>query len=348
MDTASDILQRLKENISKVIVGKEQTVDLLLTCFAAGGHVLIEDVPGTGKTVLARSLASSAALKFSRIQFTPDLLPGDVTGLNYYDQSVSKFVFRPGPVFTHILLADEINRATPRTQSALLECMAEGQVTIDGETRQLEDPFFVIATQNPVETLGTFPLPEAQMDRFLMQISMGLMSPEEELLMIDRFINAAPLENLNACCIREEILALRRACRKVYVHPDLREYIVRLVQHTRTSRHSVLSAAGSDHGQKRGSAAVLQNGASSARIPRIEDGVSPRGSLALVRASQGFALLQGRGFVVPEDIRAAAIPTLAHRLLSSGITSWREKEDRILSSLTQTEVPTEDWSRRVL
>ena len=220
MPDCLDTLRKLKENIAKVIVGKEQTVELLLVCLAAGGHALIEDVPGTGKTVLAKSLCASASLTFSRIQFTPDLLPSDVTGLNYFDQSKSRFVFRPGPVFSHILLADEINRATPRTQSALLECMAEHQVTVDGQTRTLEDPFFVIATQNPVETLGTFPLPEAQLDRFLMQISMGEMSEEEELLMIDRFISHEPLQELAPCCGIDEILTLRRKCRKVYVHPD--------------------------------------------------------------------------------------------------------------------------------
>ena len=317
-------LQKLRENISKVIVGKEQTVDLLLTCLAAGGHALIEDVPGTGKTILARSLSASAALTFSRIQFTPDLLPGDVTGLNYYDQSTSRFEFRPGPVFTHILLADEINRATPRTQSALLECMAERQVSVDGQTRSLEDPFFVIATQNPVETLGTFPLPEAQLDRFLMQISMGVLSPEEELRMIDRFMDAEPLEELEACCGLDEILALRRMCRKVYMHPDLREYITRLAQNTRIVE-------------------ALPNS-----ISRMEEGVSPRAVLALVRASQGFAMLSGRDFVVPEDIQAVAVPTLAHRYLSASVTSSREKEDRILAALTATEVPTEDWTRRIL
>lgn len=321
MSDTGNTLQKLRENISKVIVGKTQTIDLLLTCLAAGGHVLIEDVPGTGKTVLAKSLAASAAMSFSRIQFTPDLLPSDVTGLNYFDQSASRFEFRPGPVFTHILLADEINRATPRTQSALLECMAERQVSVDGQTRPLEDPFFVIATQNPVETLGTFPLPEAQLDRFLMQIGLGLMSHDEEMRMIDRFIDAEPLEDLSSCCGIDEILALRRECRKVYVHPDLRDYITRLVQNTRTAEGNV---------------------------PRMEQGVSPRGTLALVRASQGYALLSDRDYVVPEDVRSVAVPTLAHRYLSSVIASSREKEERILSVLAGTEVPTEDWTRGIL
>jgi MoxR-like ATPase len=253
-----------------------------------------------------------------------------VTGLNYFDQSKSRFVFRPGPVFSNILLADEINRATPRTQSALLECMAERQVTVDGTTRILEDPFFVIATQNPVETLGTFPLPEAQLDRFFMQISMGKMSEEEELQMIDRFMEEEPLAHLGACCGKDEILALRQECRRIFVHPDLRRYITRLVQNTRTLSESAGAGAFPD------------------AMPRIEDGVSPRGTLALVRAAQGYALLQGRDFVTPEDIQACALPTLSHRCLSSGISSAREKEDRIRSALTQTEVPTEDWKRTLL
>ena len=353
MSDTGNTLQKLRENISKVIVGKTQTIDLLLTCLAAGGHVLIEDVPGTGKTVLAKSLAASAAMSYSRIQFTPDLLPSDVTGLNYFDQSASRFEFRPGPVFTHILLADEINRATPRTQSALLECMAERQVSVDGQTRPLEDPFFVIATQNPVETLGTFPLPEAQLDRFLMQIGLGLMSHDEEMRMIDRFIDAEPLEELSSCCGIDEILALRRECRKVYVHPDLRDYITRLVQNTRTAAAADMAHT-AGNGKSPGEASATEARPDTARylvpgnIPRMEQGVSPRGTLALVRASQGYALLSDRDYVVPEDVRSVAVPTLAHRYLSSVIASSREKEERILSVLAGTEVPTEDWTRGIL
>ncbi len=353
MADCPDILRRLRNNIAQVIVGREQTVDLLLTCLAAGGHALIEDVPGTGKTMLARSLSASADLKFSRIQFTPDLLPGDVTGLNFFDQSKSQFVFRPGPVFCNVLLADEINRATPRTQSALLECMAEEQVTIDGQTRPLEEPFFVIATQNPVETLGTFPLPEAQMDRFLMQISMGIMTQEEELNMIERFIEAQPLEELQAVCSRDEILAVREACRRIYVHQDLRRYVTNLVRRTRDLTHTAdaVEAAGiasgniSERDKTLGYSSAKPDTQLPGPIPRMEEGVSPRGTLALIRASQGYAMLQGRDFVTPEDIQAVALPVLAHRCLSSGITSVSEKENRILSALAQTEVPTEDWKR---
>lgn len=205
---------KIRENIGKVIVGKEKVLDLLLTALTAGGHVLLEDVPGTGKTMMAKSLARSMDGKFSRIQFTPDLLPSDVTGLNYYNQKAGEFLFKEGPAFCNILLADEINRATPRTQSSLLECMEEHQITIDGETRKLEEPFFVIATQNPVETTGTFPLPEAQMDRFFMRLSMGLPDKEEELAILERFEDRQPLTELPCVCTREELLNARAEYKK--------------------------------------------------------------------------------------------------------------------------------------
>lgn len=313
---SSQVLAKIQENISRVMIGREETIRLLLASFAAGGHVLIEDVPGTGKTVMARSLAASSCLSFSRIQFTPDLLPSDVTGLNYYNQEKSGFVFRPGPVFANILLADEINRATPRTQSALLECMAEGQVTVDGETRKLEEPFFVMATQNPAETLGTFPLPEAQLDRFLMKISMGDMTEEEEMRMIARFIEDEPLKRLEAVVSVQEICSVREDCRHVWVHDDLRRYVAQLVQRTRS----------------RSSSSMAQ-------------GVSPRGTLALIRASQGYALVQGRDYVVPEDIRAVTYPVLVHRCLATGISSGREKEERVRQAVSGVEVPTEEWRR---
>ena len=228
--TMTDLLSRIRDNVAKVIIGKEFVTELLLTALAAGGHVLLEDVPGTGKTVLAKSLAKSMDLSFGRIQFTPDLLPSDVTGLSYFNQEKGTFVFKEGPVFTNLLLADEINRATPRTQSSLLECMGEGQVTVDGVTRTPGTPFFVIATQNPVETLGCYPLPEAQMDRFLMKISMGSLTKEQERQMIDRYISAQPLDVIEPVCTLDEIVKLQNDCQNIYVHADLRNYIVSLVQ----------------------------------------------------------------------------------------------------------------------
>ncbi len=304
------ILTNIEENVSKVMIGKRDVTRLLLAAVAAGGHVLLEDVPGTGKTVLAKALAKSMGCKFDRVQFTPDLLPSDVTGLSFFNQEKGAFTFKEGPVFTNILLADEINRATPRTQSSLLECMAEGQVTVDGETRILDAPFFVIATQNPVETIGCFPLPEAQLDRFLMKISMGGMTGSEERQMIDRFINAEPLAEIGAVCSAEDIRELQKACRQVYVHTDLRDYIAALVQETR--KNNV--------------------------------GVSPRGTLALLRVSQAYALVQEREYVVPEDIKEVAHCVLCHRLI--GEFDEPQKTAVVTNILNSVELPTEDWSKR--
>lgn len=309
-----DLLFRIKENVSKVMIGKEHVTELLLAALAAGGHILLEDVPGTGKTVLARALAKSMDLQFSRVQFTPDLLPSDVTGLSFFNQEKGKFEFKEGPVFTNLLLADEINRATPRTQSSLLECMAEGQVTVDGITRGLGSPFFVIATQNLVETLGCFPLPEAQMDRFLMKITMGNLTAEEERAMLDRYIHAEPLQNLEAVCRLEEIAELQKKCKEVYVHEDLRDYIVNMVQATRGNAGAVAA------------------------------GVSPRGTLALLRAAQGYAMVQGRDFAVPEDIKEVAVSVLAHRLLTE-YGNEQEKVQTVERLLLSVPVPTENWER---
>ena len=316
----NDLLLRIKDNVSKVIVGKESVTELLLTALAAGGHVLLEDVPGTGKTVIAKSLAKSMDLSFGRIQFTPDLLPSDVTGLSYYNQEKGAFVFKEGPVFTNLLLADEINRATPRTQSSLLECMGEGQVTVDGVTRTLAAPFFVMATQNPVETLGCYPLPEAQMDRFLMKISMGSLDVEQERQMIDRFINAQPLDSIEPVCTLDEIVKLQDECKDIHVHADLRDYIVNLVQGTR------------------------KYGSSNGETHSIAEGVSPRGTLALLRASQGYAMVQGRDYVVPEDIKTVAVPVLAHRMISDTFYTG-EKEALIRGLLNSIALPTEDWTK---
>ena len=310
-----NILPAVKANIQKVLVGEEKATSLLLTALVAGGHVLIEDVPGMGKTVLARSLAKSVDGAFGRIQFTPDLLPSDVTGLNFFDNKTGEFQFSPGPVFCNILLADEINRATPRTQSALLECMAEGQVTVDGETRKLAPPFFVIATQNPVETLGTYPLPEAQLDRFLMRISMDMPTKDQERQILDRFKDSEPLEDLAPVCGKEQLVQLQAAARKLYIHPVLMDYIVDLARASREMRGGEL-------------------------------GGSPRGTLALLRASQAMALVEGREFVTPEDVKAVGVPVIAHRLAVSGMEGYSQAQRDAAESLLQSvPLPTEDWSK---
>jgi len=304
---------KIRENIEKVLVGKSEVIDLVLTSFFAGGNVLLEDVPGTGKTVLAKSLAKSIDVNFKRIQFTPDLLPSDVTGLKYYNQKQGEFIFREGPVFSNIILADEINRATPRTQSSLLECMEEKQVTIDGERYEMENPFFVIATQNPIETVGTFPLPEAQLDRFMMKLKVGFPDEDEESKMLERFVNDNPLENITAVINKNDINIINESVKKVFIHPHLMKYIVQIVNESRN-------------------------------YDNILAGVSPRGSISLMRAAQSFASINGRNYVTPEDIKYLSPFVLSHRIvIRSNYDDDRKGEDYINSLLENVEAPTENF-----
>ncbi|MBE3557648.1 MAG: MoxR family ATPase [Ktedonobacteraceae bacterium] len=291
--------QVVRQNIARVIVGKEEVIDLLMVALLCEGHVLFEDVPGIGKTTLAKSLARSLGSTFQRIQFTPDLLPSDITGITFFNQKSGEFEFRPGPLLAQVVLADEINRATPRTQSALLEAMEERQVSIERETLALPRPFIVLATQNPVELEGTFPLPEAQLDRFFMRLRLDYPSKAEERLILQRFKEEQPLLALRPVLAAEHLEQLQKIVRKVHIEPVVESYIVDLVRATR------------DHSS-------------------VELGVSPRGTLALYRASQALAALHGRNYVIPDDVKRLARPVLSHRMIA---TSQARLHGRVMEQI---------------
>jgi MoxR-like ATPase len=302
------ICNKIVENISRVIVGKSRTIELLLVALLAEGHILLEDVPGVAKTLLAKSLAKSIGGSFNRVQFTPDLMPADITGFNVYDQKSGCFSFHPGPVITHVLLADEINRTIPRTQSSLLECMEERQVTVDGTTHPLPKPFFVMATQNPIDLEGTFPLPEAQLDRFLLKTRLGYPDKNEEIRIMERFQETDPLEKLVAVATPEDIITLQQARRRIRVSTPVRNYIADIV---RATRHHTA----------------------------IRFGASPRGSLGLMRAAQAQATLRGREFILPDDIKSLARQVLAHRLILKEEDRLRGEDSANLLEHIINEVP---------
>jgi MoxR-like ATPase len=308
--TIQESSEKVIANVERVIVGKHHEVRLALVALLCQGHLLIEDVPGTGKTVLAKAIARSLGCSFRRIQFTPDLLPSDVTGLSIYNQKTQEFEFRPGPIMAQIVLADEINRATPKTQSALLECMEERQATIDGVTHMMPEPFLVMGTQNPIEYEGTFVLPEAQLDRFMLRIRMGYPQPLEEIVILDEQKRVHPLEDLSEVAGVEELRGMQQGVREIYVDPSISDYIVRLVNATR-------------------------------RHPDVYLGASPRGSLALYRAGQAFAALNGRDYVIPDDVKALAVPALAHRLIVKTAATVRDVDAAALINELLESVPVE-------
>ena len=313
---AFEMINATKENISKVIIGKDKVIDLIIIALLCNGHVLIEDVPGSGKTMLAKSFAISLNCEFKRIQFTPDLLPSDITGIKYFNMKKSEFEFIPGAVFSNVILADEINRATPKTQSGLLECMEEQQVTIEGETHILPAPFMVIATQNPIENMGVFPLPEAQLDRFLIKVEMGYPSHDESIDILDRFDKINPIKSLEAVISKENIIEAQNEINNIYVHRDLYGYISSIAEATR-------------------------------RNPDVVLGVSPRGCISLLKVSKGMAAVNNRSYVTPDDIKAAAVPVLAHRLILKTSVSLKKNADAdIINEITDIiPVPTEDYEK---
>jgi MoxR-like ATPase len=308
-----EMIPRILENVGRVIVGKTDALELAMVAVICEGHILIEDVPGTGKTTLAKTLARSMDCSFRRIQCTPDLLPSDITGVNFFNQKKSEFEFRPGPVVSNIVLVDEINRATPRTQSSLLECMEERQLTVDGVTMPLPRPFLVIATQNPVELQGTFPLPEAQLDRFMLKLELAYPEKEEEDRMLLRFERDNPLDVLHAVTSGEDVLTLKNLAQNVHVEKSVRHYLLDIVEATRGNRS-------------------------------IELGASPRASLVLYKAAQAFALVKGRDYVIPDDVKQLALPILGHRLILSAeaYLHHTSKESLIEEIVASVPVPVEE------